>query len=278
MPDYLPFDPEPRKPSKKPPPLACDSQFHVFGPPGATRWSRDRLRDADATIERALYMHSVLGIQRGVIVQATTYGAGAENLLDGLALAGPGYRACAHASVLKERDDAYIAKLHDAGVRGVRFTRAGLASSLDADDRSRALARAQELGWYVKVQPEVSGIAETIRPFRHLDMPVVIDHMGRPDPEAGDADPSLRCVLDMLADGNTWVMLSLGEKISKTGAPGMTRWAWRSGWCRPHRSAASGAATGRIRYRQAAAQRCGPAGTAVPVCTRRGHAAPGTGG
>lgn len=220
MTQYLPFDPEPRTPARRPPALACDSQFHVFGP--AERYPvvpGTAYEMPSATIERALYLHSVLGFSRGVIVQATTYGAAHENILDALAVAGPGYRGCAHAVVLKERDDAYIAKLHDAGVRGARFTRAGLSCSLDAKDVERALARVKELGWYVKVQPEVSGIAETIAPFRHLDVPVVIDHMGRPDPTAGDADPSLRCVLDMLAEGNVWVMLSLGEKISRQGAP-----------------------------------------------------------
>ena len=220
MPEFFSFDPEPRVPSRKPPPLACDSQFHVFGP--ASRYPvvpGSAYEMPTATIERALHMHAVLGIQRGVIVQATTYGAASENILDGLALAGPGYRGCAHASVLKERDDGYVAKLHEAGVRGARFTRAGLGSSLDAKDVERALARAKELGWYVKLQPEMNGVAETVAPFRRLDMPVVIDHMGRPNPEAGDADPSLRCVLEMLSEGNTWVMLSLPEKIAKKGAP-----------------------------------------------------------
>ena len=33
MPTYLPFDPNPRVPSVTLPPLACDAQFHVFGPP-----------------------------------------------------------------------------------------------------------------------------------------------------------------------------------------------------------------------------------------------------
>lgn len=220
MPDYFPFDPEPRTPSKLPPPLACDSQFHVFGP-------RERypvLEGAayempSATIERALRLHSILGFTRGVIVQATTYGADHQVVLDGLAAAGPNYRGCANAIVLKERDDAYIAKLHDAGVRGARFSRAGLGPSLDANDIERALARVKELGWYVKVQPEPAGVLKTIAPFRHLDVPVVIDHMGRPDPTAGDADPSLQCVLQMLAEGNTWVMLSLGEKTSKAGRP-----------------------------------------------------------
>ena len=220
MPTYLPFDAEPRVPSRRPPPIAIDSQFHVFGP--AERYpvvAGAPYEMPGATIDRALRMHSALGFRRGVIVQSTTYGADHQNVLDGLAVAGPGYRGCAHAAVLVERNDAYVAKLHDAGVRGARFTRAGLGTSLDAKGVDRALARAKELGWYVKVQPEVSGIAETITPFRELDVPVVIDHMGRPAPDADRPDPSLRCVLEMLAQGSTWVMLSLPEKISRAGPP-----------------------------------------------------------
>ncbi len=220
MATYFPFDPDPRNPSRLPPPLAIDSQFHVFGP--ADRYpvvEGAPYEMPSATIERALYLHSVLGFKRGVIVQSTTYGAASENILDALAIAGPGYRGCAHASVLTERDDAYVARLHEAGVRGARFTRSGLGTSMTAQDIERALARVRELGWYIKVQPEMAGIAGAIGPFRHLDIPVVIDHMGRPDPEAGDADPSLRVVLEMLQEGNTWVMLSLWEKISKLGKP-----------------------------------------------------------
>ena len=32
MADYFAFDPNPRTPAKAPPPLSCDSQFHVLGP------------------------------------------------------------------------------------------------------------------------------------------------------------------------------------------------------------------------------------------------------
>jgi 2-pyrone-4,6-dicarboxylate lactonase len=220
MPDYFPFDPEPRTPCKMPPPHACDSQFHVFGPADRYPVLRGAAYEMpSATIERALKLHATLGFTRGVIVQATTYGADHQVVLDGLAVAGSGYRGCANAIVLKERDDAYLAKLHDAGVRGARFSRAGLGPSLDAADIERALARVRELGWYVKVQPEPGGVLKTIAPFRHLDVPLVIDHMGRPDPSAGACDPTLKGVLEMLAEGNVWVMLSLGEKTSKAGRP-----------------------------------------------------------
>jgi predicted TIM-barrel fold metal-dependent hydrolase len=172
-----------------------------------------------ATIERALAMHRVLGISCGVIVQPTTYGADHSCLLDGLAVAGPQYRGCANAAVFAEADDRALEKLHRAGVRGARFSRQSLGIRLDDAGMQRAFARAAELGWYVKVQPEADGIAANIAQFEKLRSPVLVDHMGRPDPARGAEDPSLMKVVELLKRGNFWVMLSLVEKISKTGPP-----------------------------------------------------------
>jgi 2-pyrone-4,6-dicarboxylate lactonase len=220
MSNYLAFDPNPRAPRTPVPPKSCDSQFHVFGPsdrypvrPGAA------YEMPTATIEKALHMHKILGIERGVIVQATTYGADHQVVLDGLAAAGPNYRGCANAVVLSERDDAYIAKLHDAGVRGARFTRQSLGIKIAQADFERAIARVKELGWYAKFQPETNGLIEQVDLLDKLDIPVLIDHMGRPDLARGADEPSLAKLLELLKRGNFWVMLSLGEKLSKTGFP-----------------------------------------------------------
>lgn len=220
MPEYFAFDPQPRAPSRPPPARSCDSQFHVFGPrerypvrPGAA------YEMPTATWEAARRMHQALGIERGVIVQATTYGADHQVVLDALGGLGPNYRACANALVLIERDDAYLARLHAAGVRGARFTRQGLGIAFSEQEFGRAIGRVRELGWYVKVQPETSGIAEQIAAFENLDVPVVVDHMGRPDAAAGARDPGLVRLVELLRRGHFWVMLSLAEKISKAGPP-----------------------------------------------------------
>ncbi|WP_019656992.1 amidohydrolase family protein [Variovorax atrisoli] len=224
MPDYLPFDPHPRAPVPLPPPLACDSQFHVFGPREQYPVRPNAAYEMPtATWQVAQRLHATLGIARGVIVQATTYGADHTVVLDaleGLNAGGPRrYMGCANAAVLTERDDAYLQKLHDTGVRGARFTRGGLGISLSAAEQARAFARVKELGWYVKVQPEPDGIAAQLATFEALDVPVLLDHMGRADPSRGDGDPSLARMLELFERGNFWVMLSLSEKISKTGAP-----------------------------------------------------------
>ncbi|SFH81649.1 amidohydrolase family protein [Bradyrhizobium sp. Gha] len=249
MPTYLPFDPNPRRPVKAPPPKTVDSQFHVLGPvdkyperPGAA------YRMPTATWEAALRMHKKLGIERGIIVQTTTYGADHSVVLDGLAAMGPNYRGCANALVFAEADDAYLARLYDAGVRGARFSfRQELGAVLSDQDFARAIARIRELGWYVKIQPEKDGIMSSVAKYENLDVPVLIDHMARPVPANGKDDPNLRKMLELLEKGNFWVMLSLGEKTSQAGAPyddvvpiarayidaAIDRCVWASDWPHP---------------------------------------------
>ncbi|OYY07691.1 MAG: 2-pyrone-4,6-dicarboxylate hydrolase [Rhizobiales bacterium 35-68-8] len=220
MPDYLPFDPHPRAPRTLPPPRACDSQFHVFGDPAVYPVRPGAAYEMpSATIETALRLHATLGLSRGVIVQATTYGADHRIVVDALKVAGPNYRGCANAAVFTSASDEDLADLHAAGIRGARFSRQGLGISLSAQEFERALAQVKALGWYVKIQPEASGVADQVAPFTALDVPVVIDHMGRPDILNWRDDPSFHKVLDLLKRGNFYVMLSLGEKISRAGAP-----------------------------------------------------------
>jgi predicted TIM-barrel fold metal-dependent hydrolase len=71
----------------------------------------------------------------------------------------------------------------------------------------------------VKIQPEPEGIAGNAAMLEKLDIPVLIDHMGRADPAAGSADQSRAKVLELLRRDNFWVMLSLSEKLSRTGQP-----------------------------------------------------------
>jgi predicted TIM-barrel fold metal-dependent hydrolase len=220
MPDYLPFDPNPRVPSVTLPPLSCDSQFHVFGAPEQYPVRPGAAYEMPrATVAAAMKMHRTLGLQRGVIVQPTTYGADHSATLDGIAAAGANYRGCANAAVFESADDAALARLHAGGIRGARFSRQSLGIALTPEAFTRAVARIRELGWYAKVQPEPAGFAAQAAQYETLDVPVLIDHMGRPNPAAGKDDPSLRKVLELLKRGNFWVMLSLAEKISRAGPP-----------------------------------------------------------
>jgi predicted TIM-barrel fold metal-dependent hydrolase len=219
--EYLPFDPNPRIPNPLPPAKTCDSQFHVLGSadrypvrPGAA------YQMPSATYEAALRMHRKLGIERGIVVQTTTYGADHRVVTDALAALGSNYRGCANALVFESATDAELAGLHDAGIRGARFSfRKELGAVLSDKAYDRAIGKIKELGWYVKVQPEKDGIVSSVAKYQDLKIPVLIDHMARPDPMRGNADPNLKTMLELLKKGNFWVMLSLGEKTSRKGYP-----------------------------------------------------------
>ena len=220
MSQYLPFDPNPRPPQVPLPAGACDSQFHVFGDPARYPPRPEAVYTMpSATIERALSLHRILGVARGVIVQPTTYGADHSATLDGLTAAGPNYRACANAAVFSAATEAELARMDKAGVKGARFTRATLGLAFTAAELDRAFGFVRDFGWYVKVQPETDGIVANIQPFEQLNMPLLIDHLGRPNPTRGADDPSLRKVLQLLGRGHAWVMISLVEKISRAGPP-----------------------------------------------------------
>ncbi|MEJ7932425.1 amidohydrolase family protein [Ramlibacter sp. AN1015] len=220
--DYFPFHPEPRRPARMPPAGTIDSQFHILGPrdkypvrPGAA------YEMPTATPDALKRMHEALGIRRGIIVQTTTYGEDHRVVVDALAALGPGYKACANALLFEAADDAELERLHAAGVRGARFSfRQALGAVLSKPAFDRAVGKIRELGWYMKVQPEQTGIVDSASWFEHLDIPILIDHMGRPDAALGpDRDPNIRKLRSLLERGNFWVMLSLGEKISQAGAP-----------------------------------------------------------
>ena len=220
MPTYFPFDPNPRVPSVRLPMRACDSQFHVFGPPEVYPVRPGAAYEMpSATVAAAMTMHRALGLQRGIIVQPTTYGADHQAVLDALAAIGSNYRGCANAAVFEAVDEKYLGKLHAGGIRGARFSRQSLGIALSPAMFDRSIALIRELGWYAKVQPEPAGFSEQAAQYENIDVPVLIDHMGRPNPEAGTNDPSLTKVIELLKRGNFWVMLSLAENISKAGPP-----------------------------------------------------------
>ena len=148
-PAYYPFDPDPRTPSRLALPGAIDSQFHVLGPaerypvrPGAA------YEMPSATWQAALRMHRALSIERGIIVQTTTYGADHRVVLDALRAMGPGYKACANALLFEQASDAELETLHAAGVRGARFSfRQALGAVLTREAFHHAVGKMRELGW-----------------------------------------------------------------------------------------------------------------------------------
>jgi len=211
--------PNPSTPKIKPPPKACDTQFHVFGPAAMFRFRDDRKYDPpDATVEDAMRMHELIGIARGVIVHPSIHGLDMRPTLYALEKARGRYRGVA---VINDTiAEAELERMHVAGIRGIRFNFVRfLGGPPDMKVFERALDKVAPLGWHLVVHVDGNDLMEHAAMLRKLSMPLIIDHMGHVDVTAGFDQKPFRLMLDMMKDGNTFVKIATGDRESKTGYP-----------------------------------------------------------
>lgn len=199
------------------PPGACDCHVHVFGPAARFPYAPGRsYTPGDASLADLLTLHRHLGIERVVIVQASPYGSDNACTLDALARIGPNARAVA--VIDPGIDDASLAAMQAAGVRGVRINleSAGQHDPAVARDLLTAAARrVAPLGWHVQVYTGLPVLVALEPAIRALPVPLVVDHFGRASAAAGIADPGFGVLCDLLADGRIWVKLSAPHRISQ---------------------------------------------------------------
>ena len=214
------WDRNTRTPKVAPPPNACDCAVHVYGPPGACSLAPNRTYEPpEASFDDVRRMHAMIGIDRGVLVQPTTYGTDHRVLLDALERGKGRYlgTALVEDTVL----DAELERLARAGVRGARFNfLASLGLNWDRARFERTVARIAELGWITIVHGTADELLEREAMLRKVRTPVVIDHLVHWDLARGYAgQKTFDFIRDLLGQGNFWIKLSNGDRISLQGYP-----------------------------------------------------------
>ncbi len=219
LPVALPFDPNPKRPVWQLPPGACDTHFHVFGPPNLFPYADARRYEPPAApIEHYLAMQTAVGLSRGVVVQPTAHGVDNSAVLD--AIARSGGRLKGVANIDASTTDAELRRLNDAGVVGARFSlmsdRSGSRQAIEA-----AIPRMLELDWSLDLHIEPAHLIESEAFVRSIPLVTIIDHMARCNPADGLDQPAFRLLLDLLAEERFWTKICALEKLSgdKTPAP-----------------------------------------------------------
>jgi D-galactarolactone isomerase len=157
-----------------------------------------------------------VGLQRAIVVQPTGYGF--DNRCTLAALAQLGDTARGIAVVAPEVTDAEIARLHAAGVRGVRYMMLN-NPIMTWHSLAPMAARLKDAGWMVNLQLDGRTMPEHEEALKRLPCHLVIDHNGKfLEPVAPD-DPSFQSLLRVLDTGKVWIKLSAPYETSKTGAP-----------------------------------------------------------
>lgn len=216
----LPPDPYPVKPQVVLPPGACDAHCHVFGPASRFPYAPDRsYTPPDAPVEQLRKLHAHLGISRAVIVHASCHGSDMAVTLDAIATSGNLYRGVA--VVEDSVTDAELQRLHDGGIRGIRFNFVKhLGGVPDLKVFYRLLARIKPLGWHIVLHFDAGDLLEQRELLARIDVPFIIDHMGRVKAAEGLEQQPFRALTDLYRHNPlAWIKISGAERVSAGKRP-----------------------------------------------------------
>jgi predicted TIM-barrel fold metal-dependent hydrolase len=214
----LPPDPNPRQPSFTPPPGACDTHFHVFGPPHLFPYTEARRYTPPAApVEHFLKMAKVIGIERGVMVQPTVHRWDSASTLDAIAKGEGRLLGMVHANPnLTEADHR---KLHAGGVRGVRFNcNVHAGGSFDEARFRHVVSRVEALGWAVDLHMDSTFLAPHAELIRRLALPVVIDHFAGVRSQTGEDSAAFKVLYDLMGEQHLWLKISGTDRLMARGA------------------------------------------------------------
>lgn len=213
------WNPNPSKPTFVPPHGAVDAHCHVFGPEAQFPFSsKAKYLPADAGPAQLFALRDFLGFSRNVIVQASCHGTDNGATLNAIAQSGGKARGVAMVNPAISDDELHA--LHQGGMRGVRFNFLKRLIDHAPKDKFLEVSRRLPAGWHVVIYFEAD-ILEELRPFIDaIPVPLVVDHMGRPDvtqgPDGRDMR-ALRRLLDSRPDIN--FKPTCPDRLDPTGDP-----------------------------------------------------------
>jgi predicted TIM-barrel fold metal-dependent hydrolase len=215
----LPPDPNTRTPAFKAPPKTCDAHCHIFGPKHLFPYHpTSTYEPPDAGKDRLRELHTKLGIERAVIVQASCHGPDNRAMLDAIATSRGAYKGVCIARATFTDED--FQKLHEGGVCGVRFnfvTHLGGTPNLEA--MTSILQRVKPLGWHLIIHVNAEDLIKFESFFSTIDMEIVVDHMGRVPCDKGTAQEAFQILKRFMRRDNWWCKVCGAERISRTGPP-----------------------------------------------------------
>ena len=218
--DWLDWHPNPSKPSFQVPTGAVDAHCHVFGPAGSFPFAPERkYTPCDASWKQLFALRDFLGFEKNVVVQATCHGADNSALLDVLERAKG--RARGVVTVGPDISVNELQRMHNLGVRGVRFNYVKRLVDPMPDSYYRDIVdKIRPFGWHVVLYFEPADLRERRDFFASLNVPLVIDHMGRPDVSAPIDRPDFEMFLDfMREDSKIWCKVTCPDRLTVSGSP-----------------------------------------------------------
>ncbi len=202
-----------------PPPGACDAHCHVFGPASRFPFAPGRsYTPPDSGIDRFERLQHRLGLSRAVFVQASCHGTDNAAMVDAIEH-GEG-RYAGVAMIDESFTNRDLGRLHDVGVRGIRFNFvAHLGGAPDLDVFWRLVDRVQPFGWHIVLHFDAKDLPLHAELLDRMPCPYVIDHMARVPVTGGVEQEPFQQLLELMQDERCWVKISGAERLTADGPP-----------------------------------------------------------
>jgi D-galactarolactone isomerase len=193
--------------------------MHIYDPARFPLAPSRRVPPTDAALPQYRLLQKRIGTTRVVIVTPRNYATDNRATVDAIEQLGKTNArgvAVLHPSVT----DGELRRLHEAGVRGIRFTLTDPATAVVTPDMIEPLSkRVADLGWHVQLYLDGEQIVGMEALLRRLPSQIVFDHMAHPPLAAGIGHASHRIVRERMDQGKAWVKMSGAYLNSTIGAP-----------------------------------------------------------
>jgi 2-pyrone-4,6-dicarboxylate lactonase len=206
-----------RKPKLKLPPKAADCHCHVFGPRDRYPWAANRLYTPPAvTLKHYLAMLDTVGFARGIMVQTGLYGNDNRFIVD--AIKAHPKRLRGIALIGESTTDRELEDHARAGVRGFRVNRTA-KTGLPFDVARKLAERVKGYGMHVQFLLDIEDHPDIDTFLGSFATEVVIDHMGRPDPNKGVNAPGFQALIRLIKSCRGWAKMSAPYRTSLREPP-----------------------------------------------------------
>ena len=208
----LPPERSPASPGFALPSGATDCHMHLFGRAPAYPYVAERdYTPAEDNLGAVRSLYRTLGVDRFVAVQPSVYGADNRAQLDLARAVGLEFRIVA--VLPPDLPDAEMMRLHEEGVRGIRFILAH-PGGLDLARLEHTADRAQAFGWHLEFLLKPAQLLELAPRLAGLSCPVSVDHMAFLPAEQGTTQPGFQALLRLLRHEHAWVKFSGAYRLS----------------------------------------------------------------
>lgn len=195
-----------------------DAHAHVFL---ANMPLRDNPRHAPTyafTVEDYLKILDENGVGLAVLAAASPWADYNDYLIDSVRKNQDRLRGTV---ILEPTVERYtLAQMNNDGIVGVRMHLIGLDKLPDLTSFAyrRTFRRIADQGWHIHIHTEGNNLPDLMPLFEKTGAKLVIDHLGRPDPNEGINSEGFKSMVRSLETGNTWVKASGHHRLGAKAA------------------------------------------------------------